>query len=113
MIESLADIPLTIRRSASELIREQAAVPVSPLSRTPSGGIELCVAAALAFAATDPGRDRDVLVDQLERDGRDHIMNAFEELGWSKDLGKRMLVANDSFDAATRKSDVLTLLALN
>lgn len=111
MIEGLTMVPKAVRSTAATMILQQAAVPVSPLRRGEDGVLELCAAAALVVATAKSGPDRDVLISRFEAEGRQGVINAFCELGWSEDLASRVLLTNDAFEESARKRGVLAMLS--
>jgi hypothetical protein len=113
LIDGLNIVPQAVRSAAATLIQKQVGVPVSPLRRSEDGCVELCAAAALVLATAKSPTERDILISRFEADGPQAVIDAFGELGWSKELGSRVLLTNDAFDEDVRKRGVLALLSVD
>jgi hypothetical protein len=113
MQENMNAIASSVRMAAANLIRRQDNVPKSPLRRLEDGRIEFCAAAALVVAATSSQNQRDELIAHFDKLGREGVIEAFANLGWSKELGTRLLQTNDAFDEENRKLGVLGVLDID
>jgi hypothetical protein len=88
-------------------------VPKSPAEFS-AGGVNLCLAAAVAkagFLLSGLGERAEDLAEQLARTkSKDLLRSAFAELGWSERDCDMRLGLNDAAAEVTRKREVLAYL---
>ncbi|WP_298956015.1 hypothetical protein [uncultured Methylobacterium sp.] len=111
MLKHFDAVPSATRKNAVMIIEAQEDVPVSPLKYTQDGTLQLCAAAALVVAGAKSEEEKQFIISRLEANGPSAIEEMFEEKGWGRQLGRRVLMENDSLQPSERKEGVVRLLS--
>lgn len=105
-------IPSEVLDIARQTINEQPQVPTSPGTIT-DARIDLCAAAAVAWAAAVHYRREDVkayISNAVAHNDKYLLPDAFDRLGLPKQLCMDILLTNDAFPDFSRKTEVLSLI---